>query len=337
MSSKGVACCDLVNRGAAYADGKIFYNTLDNFTVAVDAQKGTEVWRTKLGDINRGESITMAPLVVKNKVIVGNSGGEFGIRGWLTALDTKTGKVAWRAYHTGPDKDVLIGPNFHPYYPQDRGQDLGVKSWPPDAWKIGGAGAWGWISYDPETNLICYGTANPGPWNADVRPGRNKWAAGIFARDVDTGEAKWFYQYSPHDEFDYDAVNENLILDLPINGQTRKVLVHPERNGHMYVFDRQTGEILSAEPFAYVNASTGVDLKTGRPKMVQAKEPQTGKVVREICPAAPGAKDWQPTAYSARTGLLYIPHQNLCMDAEGLEVIYIEGITCVGANVKMYA
>jgi glucose dehydrogenase len=153
-SSKGVACCDLVNRGAAYADGKIFYNTLDNFTVAVDAEKGTEVWRTKLGDINRGESITMAPLVVKNKVIVGNSGGEFGIRGWLTALDTKTGKVVWRAYHTGPDKDVLIGPNFHPYYPQDRGQDLGVKSWPPDAWKIGGAGAWGWISYDPETNLI---------------------------------------------------------------------------------------------------------------------------------------------------------------------------------------
>ena len=173
-ASQGVACCDVVNRGAAYDDGKIYYNTLDNQTVAVDAKTGREVWKTRVGDINKGESMTMAPLVVKGKVLVGNSGGEFGVRGWLTALDGKTGKIAWRAYTAGPDKDVLIGPRFKPFYPQDRGQDLGVKSWPPDAWKIGGGGVWGWISYDPKLNLIYYGTANPGPWDAEARPGDNK-------------------------------------------------------------------------------------------------------------------------------------------------------------------
>jgi PQQ-dependent dehydrogenase (methanol/ethanol family) len=336
-AAQGVACCDTVNRGAAYADGKIFFNTLDNHTIAVDAATGRQIWNSTVGDINRGETLTMAPLVVKGKVLVGNSGGEMGIRGWVTALDANDGSLAWRAYHTGPDKDVLIGTNFKPFYESDRGKDLGVSSWPPDMWQIGGAGMWGWISYDPELDLIFYGTANPGPWNPQMRPGDNKWACTVFARRPATGEAVWAYQYNPHDLFDHDSINEHLVLDLTINGQMRKTLVHPERNGHMYVLDRATGEILSAEPFAYTNSSTGVDMKTGRPKLVQAKEPQTGKVVREICPAAPGAKDWQPTAYSPRTGMLYIPHQNLCMDEEGLEVSYIEGTPYVGANVKMYA
>ncbi len=170
-ASQGVACCDVVNRGVVYDNGKIFLNTLDDQTAAVDANTGRELWKVRLGDINKGETITMAPLVVKGKVLVGNSGGELGVRGWLTALDENTGKIAWRAYTTGPDKDVLIGSRFKPFYAQDRGQDLGVKSWPPDAWKIGGGTVWGWISYDPETNLIFYGTANPGPWNAEERPG----------------------------------------------------------------------------------------------------------------------------------------------------------------------
>ena len=239
----------MVNRGASYFEGKIYYNTLDNQTVAVDANSGKEIWKTRVGDINKGESMTMAPLVAKGKVLVGVSGGEFGVRGWLKALDAKTGKLAWTAYTAGPDKDVLIGPRFKPFYAQDRGQDLGVKSWPPDAWKIGGGGVWGWISYDPDLNLIYYGTANPGPWDADARPGDNKFTAGIFARDADTGEAIWYYQFSPHDLYDYDAVNENILLDLPINGQTRKVVVRPERNGYVYVLDRTTGEVLSANPF----------------------------------------------------------------------------------------
>lgn len=193
-AAQGVACCDVVNRGAAYARGRIFFNTLDNHTVAVDAETGEEVWKTKLGDINQGETMTMAPLVVKDKVLVGNSGGELGVRGWLTALHVDTGEIAWRAYSTGPDKEVLIGPSFQPFYDQDRGRDLGVTTWPPDKWKIGGGNVWGWISYDPELDLIYYGTANPGPWNPEQRPGDNKWTAGIFARRPDTGEAIWFYQ-----------------------------------------------------------------------------------------------------------------------------------------------
>ena len=322
-ASQGVACCDVVNRGASYDDGKIFYNTLDDQTVAVDANSGKEIWKTRIGDINKGESLTMAPLVAKGKVLVGNSGGEFGIR-------------AWRAYTTGPDKDVLIGPKFKPFYAQDRGQDLGIKTWPPDAWKIGGAGVWGWISYDPQLNLIYYGTANPGPWDAEARPGDNKFASGVFARDPDTGEAIWFYQFSPHDLYDYDGVNENILLDLPIKGQTRKVLIHPDRNGYVYVMDRTSGEVLSASPFAPITTSRGVDLKTGLLQYVDEKRPMTGKVVRNLCPTAPGAKDWQPSAFSARTGLLYIPHNNLCMDEEDVTANYIAGTPYVGANVRMY-
>jgi PQQ-dependent dehydrogenase (methanol/ethanol family) len=232
-SAQGVACCDLVNCGAAYANRKIFYNTLDNHTVAVDANTGQEVWKTKLGDINRAETNTMAPLVVKDKVLVGNSGGEFGVRGWLTALDISSGRIIWRVYSTGPDAEVLIGPTFKPFYAQDQGKDLGVSSCPPDAWKIGGGTVWGWISYDPELNLIYYGTGNPGPWNPDQRPGDNKWTAGMFARNPETGTAAWAYQWTPHDLHDYDGINELILLDLAINGQMRKVLVRLERNGYI--------------------------------------------------------------------------------------------------------
>ncbi len=336
-AAQGVACCDVVNRGPAYANGKVIINTLGNHTIAVDAQTGKEVWNTRLGDINRGETITMAPFVVKNKVLVGNSGGEMGVRGWITALDVETGNIAWRAYNTGPDADVLIGPNFKPFYPIDQGKDLGVKTWPPDAWKIGGGTVWGWISYDAEANLVYYGSGNPGPWNPDQRPGDNKWTCAIFARDADTGEARWAYQLSPHDLYDYDGINEVILLDLPIAGRVRKILVRPERNGYVYVMDRLTGEVLSATPFVYVNSSAGIDMKTGRIIEVPAKKTTMGKVVRDICPAAPGAKDWQPSAYSPRTGLLYMTHQNLCMDYEGVEANYIAGTPFVGANVKMYA
>jgi PQQ-dependent dehydrogenase (methanol/ethanol family) len=336
-AAKGVACCDWVNRGCVFANGRIFFNTLDGKTCAVDAQSGQEVWVTQVADINRGESITMAPLVVKNKVLVGDSGGEFGVRGSLTALDTETGKQVWKAYSTGPDKDCLIGASFHPHYASDQGTDLGVTSWPPDGWKIGGGTTWGWISYDPELDLIYYGTGNPGPWNPDQRPGDNKWTCGVFARKPDTGEAVWFYQWSPHDLYDHDGVNELVLLDLPINGQMRKTLIHPDRNGYTYLLDRTTGEVISANPFTYITTSTGVDLKTGRIKPVAEKAVGFGRVTRMICPPAPGAKDWEPSAYSPVTKLLYIPHANLCEDAEGLQANYIAGTPYVGSNVKMYA
>jgi PQQ-dependent dehydrogenase (methanol/ethanol family) len=336
-ASQGVACCDHVNRGCAYENGKIFFNTLDNYTVAVDANTGKEVWKTKLGDINKGETMTMAPLVVKGKVLAGNSGGEFGVRGCLTALDADSGKIAWRAYSTGPDNECLIGPSFHPFYDMDKGKDLGVQSWPPNQWQIGGGTVWGWISYDPELDLIYYGTANPGPWNPDGRPGDNKWTCGLFARSPADGDAKWFYQWSPHDLFDHDGVNESILLDLTIDGKPRKVLLHAERNGYVYVMDRTKGEVLSATPFVRITSSKGVDLKTGRLIPVDEKTPKTGKVIRDIAPTSPGAKDWEPCAWSPRTELLYIPHENLSMDYEGTEPNYIAGTPYVGANVKMYA
>jgi lanthanide-dependent methanol dehydrogenase len=335
-ASQGVACCDTVNRGAAYYNGRIYYNTLDVQTVAVDANTGKEVWRTKLGDINLGESITMAPIVAKGKVIVGNSGGEFGVRGWMAGLDADTGKIAWRAYATGPDEDVLIGPNFKPFYPPDRAKDLGIKTWPGDSWKIGGGTGWGWISYDPDLDLIYYGTSNPGPWNPEQRPGDNKWASSLFARRPETGEAIWAYQLNPHDEHDYDAVNENILLDLNINGQNRKVLAHPDRNARMYIIDRADGEVLSAEPFAYENTSLGVDLKTGRLNFNEAKA-SGYKTTRDVCPAPPGGKDWQPSAYSPKTGLIYIPHNNLCYENQGTQANYIAGTPYVGMLVRMYA
>jgi lanthanide-dependent methanol dehydrogenase len=336
-AAQGVACCDVVNRGAAYADGRVFFNTLDNHTVAVDAETGKEIWRARLGDINRGETMTMAPLVVKGKVLVGNSGGELGVRGWVTALDAASGNVAWRAYSTGPDSEVLLGERFKPFYAADRQPDLGVKSWPGDAWKIGGGNVWGFLSYDPDLDLVYYGTANPGPWNPDMRPGDNKWTSSVFARDPDDGQAAWAYQWNPHDLFDHDGINENVLLDLDWQGTTRKVLAHADRNGYVYVLDRSTGEVLSANSFHYITAYRGVDLRTGRVQPVAEKQPKTGTVVRMICPSAPGAKDWQPMAWSPRTRLLYIPHQNLCMDFEATDANYIAGTPYVGANVKYYA
>jgi lanthanide-dependent methanol dehydrogenase len=333
--AQGVACCDVVNRGAAYADGRLFFNTLDNQTIALDFVTGRELWRTRLGDIRRGETMTMAPLVVKGKVLVGNSGGEMGVRGWLTALDAASGRTVWRAYSTGPDKDVLIGPSFKPHYAQDRGSDLGVKSWPPEAWKIGGGTVWGFLSYDEKLDLLYYGTANPGPWNPEQRPGDNKWTSGTFARRPDTGEAVWFYQWNPHDMHDYDGVNEHVLVDLPVGGRQRSVLLHPDRNGYLYMLDRATGEVLSADAFAHITSSLGVDLASGRLKPNPATAPRSGEVVRNICPASPGAKDWQPSAWSPRTRLLYIPHQNLCQDADSYEVGYIAGTPYVGADVKM--
>jgi lanthanide-dependent methanol dehydrogenase len=331
-AAQGVACCDTVNRGVAYADGKIIFNALDAVTIAVDATTGKEAWKTKIGDINRGESMTMAPLVVKGKVLVGNSGGEFGVRGALTALNVTDGKVAWKAWSTGPDSDVLIGPNFKPPYEADRKKDLGVNTWPKDAWRTGGGTVWGFLSYDPDLNLLYYGTANPGPWNPDLRPGDNKWSSSVFARRPETGEAVWAYQWSPHDMYDHDGINENLLADLQIGGQRRRVLIHCDRNGFLYVLDRENGRVISADKYVYVNSYSTFDMNSGRP--VHVPEKMTGyKPVTDVCPAPPGGKDWQPTSFSPRTNWLYIPHQNMCMDFKGTDVNYLSGTPYVGAEV----
>jgi PQQ-dependent dehydrogenase (methanol/ethanol family) len=318
-----VACCDTVNRGLAYSDGKIFLNQLDTFTVALDAETGKELWKVKQGDYKRGETITSAPMVIKDKVISGISGGEFGVRGFVTANDVKTGKQIWRMYSTGPEAEV--------------GYPGSVETWKGDEWKRGGGTTWGWYSYDPDLNLLYYGTGNPGSWNPDQRPGENKWSMTIFARDPDTGKAKWAYQKTPHDRWDYDGINENVLVDINFKGQMRKVLVNFDRNGFSYTLDRATGELLMAEPFVNVNWASGVDIKTGKPIENPEKQTSSTKNVKDICPSAMGGKNQQPVAYSPRTNFFYVPTNNLCMDYEGVEVKYQAGQPYVGAIVVSHA
>ena len=319
----GKACCDVVNRGMAYADGKLVYNLLDDHTVAVDANTGKEVWRTQMANLETGTTMTMAPLIAAGKVFVGNSGGEMGVRGWLAALDLGSGKELWRAYSTGSDKDALIGDDFKPFYSWMKGKDLGLSSWPAGMWQHGAGAPWGWVSYDPQTNLIYYGTSNPSPRVPAQRPGWNLWTSATFARDADTGNAHWAYQTTPHDQWDYDGVNEDVLMDLPINGQKRKVLVHLDRNGYGYTIDRTTGEVLIASPFAYLNWSTGFDMKTGMPIVNKDMQPKPYVKLQGVCPPDIGGKDWQPAAASPRTGLVYAGIFNLCMNVTDHPQAYI--------------
>jgi alcohol dehydrogenase (cytochrome c) len=332
----GKACCDSVNRGGAFADGKFIYNLLDMNTIAVDANTGREVWRTSLGDSRKGETMTMAPLIIGNKVLVGNSGGEMGVRGWVAALDVHSGKLLWRAYSTGSDADVKIGKNFKPFYDFMRGRDLGVSSWPAGAWRQGAGGVWAWITYDPETNLIYYGTSNPGPRVPVQRPGYNLWTSAVFARDADTGEARWAYQFTPHDQWDYDGVNENVLVDMKIDGKMRKTLVHFDRNAYAYTIDRVTGEVIVAAPFTTQNWSLGIDMKTGMPKVNPAMQPRPNVKLERVCPPDLGGKDWQPSAYSPRTGLFYAGIFDLCMDLTDHEQSYIPGTPYDGMEMKRY-
>ncbi len=333
QAAVGLACCDVVNRGAAYADGKIFYNLLDGHTVAVDVATGKLLWRTQMGNLAKGETMTMAPIVVKGNVIVGSSGGEMGVRGWIAAIDQVSGKEVWRAYNIGPDADIKVGPRFKPFYgTSDTSHNQGATSWPSNTWQQGGATVWGWLSYDPELNLIYHGTSNPGPWNGKQRPGDNKWSAAIIARDADTGDMIWAFQPTPHDVWDFDAVNENILVDLPIAGRTRKALVHFDRNGFAYTMDRATGEVILAKPYVPMNWATGVDMATGRPVLNAEKVPYEGKKVSFICPSLEGGKNEQPAAFSPATGLFYVPTNNLCMDFEAREVAYIPGTPYIGGN-----
>ena len=214
-----VMCCDTVNRGLSYADGKIFMSQADTTLVALDAKTGKVVWTQKNGDPGKGETSTGAPHVIKDKVLVGISGGEFGVRGSVTAYDMKTGQRVWRGYSMGPDSDTLIDPIKTTALGKPVGPDSSVSTWQGEQWKIGGGATWGWYSYDPQLNLVYYGSGNPSTWNPKQRPGDNKWSMTIWARDVDTGAVRWVYQMTPHDEWDYDGVNEMILADQQIGGQ----------------------------------------------------------------------------------------------------------------------
>jgi PQQ-dependent dehydrogenase (methanol/ethanol family) len=340
-----IMCCDTVNRGVAYADGKVFLHQADTTLVALDAKTGKVIWSVMDGEAGKGQSGTDAPFVFKDKVLVGVSGGEFGVRGWVSAYNVKDGKLVWRAFSEGPDSDTLIDPNKTTALGKPVGPDSSTSTWQGDQWKIGGGDTWGWYSYDPQLNLVYYGSGNPSTWNPVQRPGDNKWSMTIFARDLDTGQAKWVYQMTPHDEWDYDGVNEMILTDQSINGTPRKLLTHFDRNGFGYTLDRASGELLVAQKYdPVVNWATKVDMdkssKTyGRPLVVDQYSTQhNGEDTNSkgICPAALGTKDEQPAAYSPETQLFYVPTNHVCMDYEPYKVSYTAGQAYVGAAVAMY-
>jgi PQQ-dependent dehydrogenase (methanol/ethanol family) len=337
-------CCDTVNRGLAYAENKIFLQQADSMLVALDANTGKVIWSVKNGDPKVGAVNTNAPHVFKDKVITGISGGEWGVRGYLTAYDINTGKQVWRAYSTGPDEEMLIDPEKTMTWTDGQlkpvGKDSSLKTWQGDQWKQGGGTTWGWYSYDKGLNLLYYGTGNPSTWNPAQRPGDNKWSMTIFARDLDTGMAKWAFQMTPYDEWDYDGVNEMILADINVKGKPTKALVHFDRNGFAYTLDRTTGALLVAEKYdPAVNWATKVDMKTGRPQVVDKYSTAKGGPdhnTKGICPAALGSKDEQPATFNPRTKRFYVPTNHVCMDYEPFKIEYTAGQPYVGATLSMY-
>ncbi|MCB1754042.1 MAG: methanol/ethanol family PQQ-dependent dehydrogenase [Gammaproteobacteria bacterium] len=335
-----VMCCDTVNRGLAYADGKIFLQQADTTLVALDAKTGEVVWSVKNGDPKVGETNTNAPVVYGDKVYTGISGGEYGVRGFVAAYHIKDGSLAWKAFSTGPDDEMLVDPEKTTSMLKPVGKDSSLSTWKGDQWKIGGGTTWGWYTFDPDENLIYYGTGNPSTWNPVVRPGDNKWTMTIMARDADTGMARWLYQMTPHDEWDFDGINEMILTEQEFNGSERKLLTHFDRNGFAYTLDRINGELLLAEKYdPAVNWATHVDMETGRPQVVAEYSTHlNGEDVNteNVCPAALGSKDQQPASYSPKTKTFYVPTNHVCMNYEPFEVEYVAGQPYVGATLSMF-
>jgi alcohol dehydrogenase (cytochrome c) len=280
-------CCGSVNRGLAILGNTLFMGTIDGRLIAIDAKSGRPVWNIEVGDPKLGYSITHAPLIVKDKVIVGVAGGEYGVRGFIAAYNARSGHEDWRFY-------TVAGPG-----------DPNVKSWAGDSWEHGGAPPWVTGSYDPSLNLVYWGTGNPGPdWNGDSRAGDNLYSDSAVALDADTGKLKWYFQFTPHDEFDYDATQIPVLVDAQWNGRPRKLLMWANRNGYFYVLDRETGKFLAGTPYAKLNWSTGLD-ESGRPMRVASVNPTTEGSL--IYPNLFGATNWYSPSYSPRTQLFYIP------------------------------
>jgi PQQ-dependent dehydrogenase (methanol/ethanol family) len=318
-------CCDVNNRGVAYANGKIFVGLLDGRLRALDATTGKMLWTTTVVDYKQGSVITSPPVVAKDKVVIGYGGGEYGVRGSLQAYNMDTGQEVWRTWLT------------------PGAGEPGSETWKGDSWKTGGGAAWALGSYDPELNLVYYGTSNPGPWNAAVRgPDKsdygqftNLYTAASVALDADTGKIVWHYQSTPHDAWDYDGVNELLVADLTINGQKTPVVIKGDRNGFLYVIDRKNGKLISAKAFQYINWATGVDMQTGRPIEVPDYRPRQGYRAKNVCPAAIGAKNWMPMAINPNTGIIFLPTLNLCMDMEFVAQEYKRGAFYLAADFEI--
>ena len=330
-------CCDVVNRGAALYDNLVIFGTLDARLVALDQDSGKVVWRAKIDDYNAGYSYTAAPLIVKGMVITGVSGGEFGVIGRVEARDAKTGDMRWV-------RPVVEG---HMGYIWENGEqkENGITgetnaSWPGDLWKNGGAATWLGGTYDPDTNLLYFGTGNPAPWNSHLRPGDNLYSASTVAIDPDTGKLSWHYQTTPNDGWDYDGVNEFIAFDMEKDGQTIKAGGKADRNGFFYVIDRSNGELINASPFVSdISWAEKIDLETGRPvetgnrpgDPAASADGKKGDVVFAT-PSFLGGKNWMPMAYSQQTGLFYVPANEWGMDLWNEPVTYKKGAAYLGAG-----
>jgi len=308
-------CCGLASRGVAYANGKVFVTRLDAKMVALDANTGKELWSVTVVDYKSGHAITSPPVVYKNLVVTGYAGGEYGVRGALQAYNQNTGQLVWKTY-------TVPGPG-----------EPGNDSWKADSWKTGGGSTWYVGSYDPSLNLVYWGTSNAGPWGGHTRSTdtseygqyTNLHTASQIAFDADSGKIVWAYQMTPADVWDYDAVNEAVLADLNVGGQKTRALMKADRNGFFYVLDRQSGKLISADPFVQVNWAKAVDMTTGRPIEDAEKRPRLNSWAKNVCPNLFGGKNWEPMSYSTQTGLVYIPTFNLCMDIAGKNEAYNPG------------
>jgi PQQ-dependent dehydrogenase (methanol/ethanol family) len=338
-------CCDTVSRGLAYGDGKILLQQADSTLVALDARTGRLIWSVVNGDPSLGAVNTNAPHVFRDKVITGISGGGWGVRGYISAYDLKSGRLVWRGYSTGPDEEMLIDPARTTTWTggkvQAVGKDSSLVSWQGEQWKIGGGTTWGWYSYDREANLIYYGTGNPGTFNSRQRPGDNRWSASIWARDLDTGRTKWVFQMTPHDEWGYGGTNEMILADIQVKKRKVKALVHFDRSGFAYTLDRTNGALLLAEKYdPQVNWAQSIDKRSGRPQVSARYSTDLNGpdvITKGICPAALGTKNQQPAAFNPLNGLFYVPTSHLCMDYEPFRIDYTPGMPYLGGKLSMFA
>ncbi len=308
------------NRGVGLYGTLVFMASADCYVVALDALTGEVVWETEIEDYGTGYYMTLAPLVAEGKVMVGVSGGEFGIRGFIAALDAATGEPAWKTY-------TVPAPG-----------EPGSESWPGDSWKTGGVPVWITGSYDPATRLTYWGTGNGGPWTGDTRVGDNLYATSVIALDVDSGKLAGHHQYHWNDSWDWDEVSAPLLIDFQRSGRRIAGLVHPGRNGYLWFLERRTGDIafVDAKPYVRQDVITSVDPVTGRPTYDDSKKPGVGKAAT-FCPSHWGGKDWPPAAFSPRTRLLYVPaNDNVCAHLEGVEEEYRQGRTFIGANMETF-
>lgn len=331
----GLASEAVTTGGLALSAGRLFVNTFDGHTLALDATTGSVLWDVAMAEVGRGETLLAAPVVADGHVLIGNNGSDFGVRGWIAALDASSGRMLWKRYNTGPDDEVGIAKDFgSPSLPDE--SNLGISSWPPDAWQQGGGNLAGTPIYDTAMGLLIHATGHPAPWNAAQRPGANYFTAGLLARDAATGAVRWFMPANPHDLYGLGAAGSLIAAGLRWQGSDRAVLIHPDANGMIYVLDRSSGEILSVHAFLAVNATGGVDVASGTLRRNPAKATQVNSTTRGICPAWPGATGGTAqAAFSPQAGLLYIPVSRLCMDMETRQASFMTGTPYIGANLRV--